>query len=87
MAQLMDVLTTPTGYLDPVDKPIDDVIKRLQVRGYEVPVLHRARREISRILAMELKPEVWMDKRCFARVRSAVGQLDQSIAKTLAQRG
>lgn len=83
---LIDVLGTPLGSLDPLESPIEDVLARMNPRGYEIPVLHRTKKEISKLLAMTLKSEVWMDKTCFTRVKNAVAGLDSSISELLKQR-
>jgi hypothetical protein len=86
LALLLDVLGTPLGYLDPLETPIEDMLARMNPRGYEIPVLHRTKKEISRLLATDLKSEVWMDKTCFTRIKNAVAGLDSSISELLKQR-
>jgi hypothetical protein len=86
LVQLTEVLFTPVGYLDPLETPIEERLARIHVRSYDVPVLHRAKKEISRLLSLDLKPDIWMDKTCFGRIRNTVAKLDASITEALKQR-
>jgi hypothetical protein len=86
IAHMTDILSVPIGYLDPLEKPIEDVLTRVYLAGYEASVLYRTKREISKLRAMELKPELWMDKTCFAGIQKAVSGLDGSISGILTRR-
>jgi hypothetical protein len=84
IAHLIDILTVPTGYLDPLEQPVVETLSRIYLKGYDNSVLHRARRELSRVIGMELKAELWMDKTCLARIKSSATSLDKAILQVLA---
>ena len=82
---LLDVLTINSGYLDPTEDAIANVFGRIQPRGHEVPVLHRAKRELAKL--SEVKVDAWMDRTCWTRVYGVLSALDSGISAALKKRG
>lgn len=78
-----DVLHLKVGYLDPVEEPICEILRKLNVRYYEASELHKAKKVLHRLLTAEEKYDRWMDRSCLDRVRASLLALEKTVEPLL----
>jgi hypothetical protein len=86
VAILPGLFNSSSGCFDPLEEPVNFLCERARLKGYEPPVLHRARKHLAAIVSMEPKPELWLDRSVFERIKSRLRAFDLTISATLKDR-
>lgn len=83
IAIIGEILSIRRGYLDPLAVPVSECLGRVYVKGIKTPALHRARKEISKLLGVEYNEAVWIDRSSYIAAMDSVRRLDKSISSAL----
>lgn len=80
---LSQILCIQDGYLDPIAQTIVFLADRLQTNRYDVPRLHRSRKEIAATLEFFSIDKRWMDSSAFESCVREIKRVDSLLAAAI----